>query len=405
MVPPAGDHGAAGRYHRSVPSTPEAGGRLGPFATTIFAEMTALAVATGSVNLGQGFPDTDGPQEVADAAIAAIRAGANQYPPAQGIPALRQAIADHQRACYGLDMDPDGEVLVTTGATEAIAAALIGLCEAGDEVVMFEPSYDSYAASAAMAGVTARMVRLHAPDWHWDPADLDAALSSRTRLVLLNSPHNPTGKVFSSGELALVARACVERDLLCVTDEVYEHLVFDGVHVPIATFEGMRERTVSISSAGKTFSFTGWKIGWATGPRELVARVRAAKQFLTFATGTPFQHAVAAGLAAGDRLVAPLRESLHERRDLLCDGLEALGFTVFRPAATYFATTDVASIGEEDAYAFCRTLPGRCGVVAVPSSVFYRDPGPARTLVRWAFCKRPEVLREALDRLGVLAAA
>lgn len=387
-----------------VPGTRQAGGRLEPFATTIFSEMTALAVATGSVNLGQGFPDTDGPQEIADAAVAAIRAGANQYPPGPGIPALRLAIAGHQRDCYGLEVDPERGVLVTTGATEGIAAALLGLCEAGDEVVMFEPSYDSYAAAAAMAGVTARTVRLHAPDWHWDPADLEEALTGRTRLVLLNTPHNPTGKVFSPEELGMVARACVARDLVCVTDEVYEHLVFDGVHVPIATLDGMAERTVTISSAGKTFSFTGWKVGWATGPAPLVARVRAAKQFLTFATGTPFQHAVAVGLAAGDRLVAPLRESLRDRRDLLCNGLEALGLTVLRPAATYFATTDVASIGEEDAYAFCKALPLRCGVVAVPSSVFYRDPGPARTLVRWAFCKQPDVLRDALDRLGALAA-
>jgi N-succinyldiaminopimelate aminotransferase len=388
-----------------VPSTPEGGGRLGPFATTIFAEMTALAVATGSVNLGQGFPDTDGPQEIADAAVAAIRSGANQYPPGPGIPALRQAVVEHQRAWYGLDLDPEAGVLVTTGATEGIAAAMIGLCEPGDEVVMFEPFYDSYVAAAAMAGVMARMVRLHPPDWHWDPADLQAALSPRTRLVLLNSPHNPTGKVFSRDELSLVAAACQDQDIICVTDEVYEHLVYEGDHVPIATLEGMGERTVSISSAGKTFSFTGWKIGWATGPPALVARVRAAKQFLTFATGTPFQHAVAEGLAAGDRLIAPLRASLRERRDLLCDGLQSLGFTVFEPAATYFATTDVVSIGAEDAYSFCRALPGRCGVVAVPSSVFYRDPGSARTLVRWAFCKRPEVLRDALDRLSVLAAA
>jgi N-succinyldiaminopimelate aminotransferase len=395
----------ADRYDRAVPGTPDAGGRLGPFATTIFAEMTALALATGSVNLGQGFPDTDGPPEIAEAAVEAIRAGANQYPPGPGIPALRQAIAEHQRDCYGIEVDPDGEVLVTTGATEGIAAAMIGLCEPGDEVVMFEPFYDSYAASAAMAGVTARMVRLHAPDWSWDPAELAAAVSSKTRLVLLNTPHNPTGKVFSGGELAEVARTCVERDTLCVTDEVYEHLVFDGEHVPIATLDGMAERTVSISSAGKTFSFTGWKIGWVTGPAALVARVRAAKQFLTFATGTPFQHAVAAGLAGGDRLVAPLRASLRERRDLFCDGLEALGLAVLRPAATYFATTDVASIGEEDAYDFCRSLPRRCGVVAVPSSVFYRDPASARTLVRWAFCKRPEVLRDALGRLRVLTAA
>ncbi len=392
--------GAVGTMRRMP--TRLAQGRLAPFATTIFAEMTALAVATGSVNLGQGFPDTDGPSEISEAAVAAIRAGENQYPPGTGVPALRSAIAAHQRHYYGLEWDPDSEVLVTTGATEGIAAALLGLCEPGDEVVMFEPFYDSYAACVAMAGAVARVVTLRAPDWSFDPAELRAAVSPRTRLVLLNTPHNPTGKVFSRAELTEIAALCVEHDLLALTDEVYEHLVFEDEHVPLATFEGMRDRTVSLSSAGKTFSFTGWKIGWACGPAPFVARVRAAKQFLTFATGTPFQHAIAVGLVAGEALVAPLRASLRERRDLLCEGLEALGLTVYRPMATYFATTDVASIGETDALTFCRSLPERCGVVAVPSSVFYRDPEPGRTLVRWAFCKRPEVLREALVRLKAL---
>ncbi|MDA8312025.1 MAG: pyridoxal phosphate-dependent aminotransferase [Actinomycetota bacterium] len=377
-------------------------GRLAPFATTIFSEMTALAVATGSINLGQGFPDTDGPAEIAEAAISAIRVGENQYPPGPGIPALRAAVAEHQRRCYGLEYDPEGEVLVTTGATEGIASALLGLCEPGDEVVMFEPSYDSYAACAAMAGAVVRTVELRAPDWSFEPGELRDAICARTRVLLLNSPHNPTGKVFSAEELDLIAGLCRAHDLVAVTDEVYEHLVYDGEHVPLATREGMRDRTVSLSSAGKTFSFTGWKIGWATGPPDLVARVRAAKQFLTYATGTPFQHAVAVGLSAGDRLVAPLQESLRERRDLLCDGLASLGLTVYRPSATYFVTTDIASIGEDDALGFCRDLPRRCGVVAVPSSVFYRDPLLGKTLVRWAFCKRPEVLREALVRLKAL---
>lgn len=379
--------------------------RLAPFASTIFAEMTALAAATGSVNLGQGFPDTDGPAEIAEAAVAAIRAGKNQYPPGPGVPALLREVAAHQRACYGLDYDPDAEILVTTGATEGTAAALIGLCEPGDEVVMFEPFYDSYPAAATMAGAVVRTVRLHPPDWEWDPAELEAALSPRTRALLLNSPHNPTGKVFSPAELAAVAGACVERDLVAVTDEVYEHLVYEGRHRPLAALEGMRDRTVVISSAGKTFSFTGWKIGWACGPAPLVARVRAAKQFLTFATGTPFQHAVAAGLAAGDRLIEPLRASLHARRDLFCDGLDALGLPVIRPAATYFAITDVTSVGEGDAVEFCRSLPARCGVVAVPTSAFYLDPAGGRSLVRWAFCKRVEVLEEALARLEALGRA
>ena len=377
-------------------------GRLAPFATTIFAEMTALAVATGSINLGQGFPDTDGPSEVADAAVAAIRAGENQYPPGPGIPALREAVAGHQHRCYGLTYEPSNEILVTTGATEGIAAALLGLCEPGDEVVMFEPFYDSYAAAVAMAGATARTVTLRPPDWSWQPADLERAVTPRTRLVLLNTPHNPTGKVFSREELGEVSRVCIERGLLAVTDEVYEHLVYDGEHVPLATLDGMAERTVVLSSAGKTFSFTGWKIGWACGPAALVARVRAAKQFLTFATGTPFQHAVAVGLNAGDRLVAPLRDSLRARRDLFCDGLEERGFTVYRPAATYFATTDVRSVGEGDGMEFCRMLPERCGVVAVPSSVFYQEAATGRSLVRWAFCKRTEVLQDALVRLKSL---
>ena len=385
-----------------VAGTLEEVGRLAPFATTIFAEMTALAAATGSVNLGQGFPDTDGPAEVAEAAIAAIRAGENQYPPATGVPALRQAVSAHRRRRYGLEYDADSEVLVTTGATEGIAAALIGLCEPGDEVVLFEPYYDSYAACAAMAGAEAKFVTLHKPDWHFDPDALRAAISTRTRVLVLNSPHNPTGKVFSAAELAEIARVCCEHDIVAITDEVYEHLVYDGTHRPIATFDGMRDRTVAVSSAGKTFSFTGWKIGWVCGPPRLVAKVRAAKQFLTFATGTPFQHAVAAALPAAERLVEPIRRSLEAQRDLLSGGLEDIGFTVFRPAATYFVMTDVTSLGEPDAVEFCRALPHRCGVVAVPSSVFYHDPEPGRSLVRWAFCKRPEVLHDALSRLGVL---
>lgn len=400
----ASDRGAplARGAHDGVPELPP--GRLAPFATTVFAEMTGLATSTGSINLGQGFPDTGGPEEVARAAMAAIEAGHNQYPPASGVPALRQAVVDHQRDCYGFDYDPDSEVLVTTGATEGIAAALLGLCEPGDEVVMFEPFYDSYPAATAMAGARSRTVRLHPPDWSFDPGALESAVTASTRVLLLNSPHNPTGKVFSREELAAIATLCVDRGLVAVTDEVYEHLVYEGEHVPLASFEGMRERTVSVSSAGKTFSFTGWKIGWACGPAPLVARVRAAKQFLTFATGTPFQHAVATGLRAGERLVAPLRQSLAERRDLLCDGLDDLGLTVYRPDATYFATTDVRSIGGGDAVDFCRELPRRCGVVAVPSSAFYADPDGGRTLVRWAFCKRTEVLQEALARLKSLAA-
>jgi N-succinyldiaminopimelate aminotransferase len=378
--------------------------RLQGFGTTIFAEMSALAVRTGAVNLGQGFPDTDGPPEIAQAAIDAIRAGHNQYPPGIGIPELRTAIADHQRHWYGIDLDPDTEVLVTAGATEAIAASLLALCEPGDEVVTFEPYYDSYAACTAMAGAERRVVTLRPPDYHFDPDALRAAITPKTRLLLLNSPHNPTGKVFSREELGLVAELCREHDLIAVTDEVYEHLVFDGEHVPLATFPGMRERTVTISSAGKTFSYTGWKIGWATAPPELLAAVRTAKQFLTYVNGAPFQHAIATGLRLPDARIHALAADLRERRDQLCAGLADAGFTVFPPAGTYFVTTDVRSLGEDDGLAFCRALPERCGVVAVPNVVFYDDEDAGRPLVRFTFCKRPEVLAEAVRRLATLRA-
>jgi N-succinyldiaminopimelate aminotransferase len=385
--------------------------RLRPFTTTIFSEMSELALATGSLNLGQGFPDTDGPAEMIRVATDAIAAGRNQYPPSQGVPELRQAVAAHQASWYGLQFSPEDEVLVTTGATEAIAASLLALCEPGDEVVMFEPSYDSYAACAAMAGATPRLVRLNPPDWSFDPDVLAAAFGPRTRLVLLNSPHNPTGKVFTRTELAQIAELCRVHDVLAVTDEVYEHLVFDGTHVPLATFPGMAERTLSISSGGKTFSFTGWKVGWVTGPAPLVAAVRAAKQFLTYTSGAPFQLAIAHGLEAATDTITAFGAALKAKRDLFCDGLAKLGFTVYRPAATYFATTDIASIAPGlEAYEFCRALPQRCGVVAVPSSVFYGGgasagsaaigPAAGQTLVRWAFCKRDEVLEEALGRLA-----
>lgn len=379
--------------------------RLEGFGTTIFAEMSALAMRTGAVNLGQGFPDTDGPPEIAEAAIAAIRAGHNQYPPGIGIPELRLAIAAHQQHWYGIELDPDEEVLVTAGATEAIAASLLALCEPGDEVVTFEPYYDSYAACTAMAGANRRVVTLRPPDYHFDPAELRAAVGSRTRLLLLNTPHNPTGKVFSREELDEVAAVCREHDLLAVTDEVYEHLVFEGEHVPLATLPGMRERTVTISSAGKTFSYTGWKIGWATAPPALLAAVRTAKQFLTYVNGAPFQYAIASGLALPDERYAELAADLRVRRDRLCAGLADAGFTVFRPAGTYFVTTDVRSLGEEDGLAFCRSLPERCGVVAVPNVVFYDDVDAGRPLVRFTFCKRPEVLDEAVRRLMTLAPA
>jgi N-succinyldiaminopimelate aminotransferase len=368
--------------------------------TTIFAEMSAMAVATKSVNLGQGFPDTDGPAVVAEAAAAAIMAGrGNQYPPGPGVPELRRAIAAHQQRFYGLDVNPDTEVLVTAGATEAIAAALLALTEPGDEVIAFEPYYDSYAACIALAGAVRVPVTLRPPGFRPDLDALRAAITPRTRLILLNTPHNPTGAVFSRAELTAIADLAVEHDLLVITDEVYEHMVFDGEHVPIVTLPGMAGRTVTISSAGKTFAFTGWKIGWVTGSAELVTAVRTVKQFLTFVSGGPFQYAVAEGLALPDSYYAQLNGDLRARRDLLCDGLAEAGFAVYRPAGTYFVTTDISALGETDGIAFCRSLPERAGVVAIPAAVFYDDAKAGESLVRFAFCKKPEVLEEALTRL------
>ena len=366
------------------------------FGTTIFTEMSALAERTGAINLGQGFPDEDGPAEVLEAAERALREGHNQYAPLPGVPALRSAIAEHQARFYGIELDPDTQVQVTFGATEAIAAALLGLCEPGDEVVCFEPYYDSYAAGIAMAGAVRRPVTLRPPDWAFDADALAAAISPRARVLLLNTPHNPTGKVFSRAELETIAAACIEHDLIAIADEVYEHLVFDGEHVPLATLPGMAERTLTISSLGKTFSVTGWKTGWATGPAELVAATRTAKQFLTFAGGTPFQHAGAVALRLGDDVYASLARELRAKRDRLCDGLAAAGLEVLRPAGTYFANVDA---GREGA-AFCRELVERAGVVAIPTSVFYDDEDAGRDLVRFAFCKRPEVIDEAARRLA-----
>jgi N-succinyldiaminopimelate aminotransferase len=378
--------------------------RLQGFGTTIFAEMSALAASTGAINLGQGFPDTDGPDPVREAAIAAIRNGENQYPPGAGIPELRQAIAAHQRRFYGLDFDPDAEVLVTTGATEAVAASLLALCEPDDEVVTFEPYYDSYAACIAMAGARRRVVTLRTPDYAFDPVELAAAFTSRTRLLLLNSPHNPTGKVFSRAEIASIAALCVEHDVLVVTDEVYEHLVFDGEHVPLASLPGMRDRTVTISSGGKTFSFTGWKVGWVCAPPPLVDAVRTVKQFLTYVNAAPFQQGIAVGLGLDDAYFESFAADLRSKRDVLVTGLRDVGFDVFTPAGTYFVTADITPLGEHDGLAFCRSLPERCGVVAVPNVVFYDDEVAGGPMVRFACCKRTEVLDEAVARLRRLGA-
>ncbi|CCG01061.1 pyridoxal phosphate-dependent aminotransferase [Blastococcus saxobsidens] len=386
--------------------------RLRGFGTTVFAEMSALAVETGSLNLGQGFPDYPGPPEVLDIARAAIGTGADQYPPGPGIPELRTAVAEHQQRFQELGYDPGTEVLVTAGATEALAAAMLALLEPGDEVVLFEPIYDSYSASVAMAGGVVQPVPLHPPAdgegaWTFDEAELRAAVTPRTRVLLVNSPHNPTGTVLAAAELAVLAELATAHDLTVLTDEVYEHLVFDGArHVSLATLPGMRERTLVVSSAGKTFNVTGWKIGWVCGPAPLVAAVRTAKQFLTYVNGGPFQPAVADGLRLPDGYFAGIARDLQYRRDVLVAGLREAGLPVVSPQATYFATVDVRGVQPDgDGLAFCRELPRRAGLVAIPTVVFYTQEHAAlgRHLVRFAFCKSDAVLAEAVERLRRLA--
>ncbi|SFW49006.1 pyridoxal phosphate-dependent aminotransferase [Amycolatopsis australiensis] len=379
--------------------------RLRPFTSTIFAEMTALAVKHDAVNLGQGFPDTDGPAGMLDAAKNALFGGANQYPPGPGRPELRAAIARHRQR-YGTEYDPDTEILVTAGATEAITATLIALTEPGDEVIVIEPYYDSYAAAVAMAGAERRVVGLvEGPDGRFglDVDALRAAVTPRTRAVLVNSPHNPTGTVFTRAELAALAALCVEHDLVAITDEVYEHLVFDDAeHIPLVTLPGMRPRTVSISSAGKTFNCTGWKIGWVCSTPELVAAVKAAKQFITFVSGGPLQPAVAHALDHELAWVEGLRASLAEKRDRLSAGLADAGFAVRRTAGTYFVCVDVRPLGFTDAADLAWELPGRVGVAAVPVKVFTDHPDEWKHLLRFAFCKRNEVIDEAITRLRKL---
>ncbi|MFF6805719.1 pyridoxal phosphate-dependent aminotransferase [Streptomyces sp. NPDC012616] len=378
--------------------------RLDGLGTTIFAEMSALATATGSINLGQGFPDTDGPEEIREVAVRALREGkGNQYPPGPGIPELRAAISDHQQRFYDLSIDPDTEVLVTAGATEAIAATMLALLEPDDEVIAFEPFYDSYAACIAMAGAKRVPLTLRAPSFRPDLDELRAKITPRTRILLLNTPHNPTGMVLTAEEQSAIAALAIEHDLLVVTDEVYEHLVYEGTHRPIVTLPGMRERTVTIGSAGKTFSFTGWKVGWVTANGPLVSAVRTAKQYLTYVSAGPFQYAIAEALRLPDSYFESFRDDLRRKRDLLGDGLRAAGFEVYQPQGTYFITTDITPFGEKDAYAFCRALPERCGVVAIPNSVFYDDPNAGRSQVRFTFCKRDDVLDDAASRLRHLA--
>lgn len=377
--------------------------KLQGFGTTVFTQMSKLAVEHDAVNLGQGFPDDDGPEVVKDALIEAVRAGHNQYAPGAGIATLRHAIAAHQERFHGLTYDPDTEISVSAGATEAIAAAVLAFCEVGDEVVMFEPYYDSYVATVAMAGATRRTVTLRGPEASFDPADLRAAVGDRTRMILLNSPHNPTGKVFTREELQAIADVAIERDLIVVTDEVYEHLVFDGAeHLPLATFPGMRDRTLTISSAGKTFSFTGWKVGWACGSPALTSAFRQAKQWLSFSNNTPGQHAIAVALGLGDDYFAGYVADYRTRRDVLLAGLRDVGFDVRAPQGTYFATVDIRDLGYHDGWAFCEMLPRELGVAAIPNVAFYDDVEEGAPRVRFAFCKTEPTIREGLARLAKL---
>jgi len=378
--------------------------KLQGFGTTIFAEMSALAVQTGSVNLGQGFPDSDGPREVLDTAIEAINGGLNQYPPGPGMAVLREAIAAHQQRFYGVEYDANTEVLVTAGATEALAGTLLALLDTGDEVVVLEPMFDSYAPCIAMAGAVAKPVTIRPPEYAIDPVELRRAITPKTKLILFNSPHNPTGRVFTREEVQLVADLAIEHDLLVVTDEVYEHLVFDALeHVALSSLPGMRERTIVISSGGKTFNTTGWKIGWVCGPAELVAAIRTAKQFLTYVNGGPFQPAIAVGLGLPDSFYVNLAADLQAKRDRLMPGLLEAGFTVFPTQSTYFVTVDIRPLQPDgDGMAFCRALPHRVGVVAIPTEVLYTNKHEGRHLVRFAFCKQLSVLDEAVTRLKKL---
>ncbi len=382
--------------------------RLQGFGTTIFTEMTLLAQRHDAVNLGQGFPDFDGPEPIKEAAIRAILGGHNQYCRMTGLPELNRAVAAHQERFYRLAYDPDREVTVMNGATEALFATFQALCEVGDEVVFFEPFYDSYRACVAAAGGVERLVTLRhpeggpteqGPDFGYDPEDLERAITPKTRIILLNTPHNPTGKVFSRREIEHVAEICRRHDLLAVADEVYEHLVFDGEHVPIASLPGMRERTITISSTGKTFSMTGWKIGWACAPEPLSAAVRTAHQFITFCNSAPLQPAMAEALGASDDFYRGLEAEYRERRDRLCRGLEAVGFGVRPPAGTYFVLADIRPLGYDDDVEFCRMLPEKVGVAAIPPTAFYVNKAEGRHLIRFAFCKTREVLDEAIERL------
>lgn len=376
--------------------------RVRDMGTSIFTEMTELARRTGAVNLGQGVPELASPDALLKDVAEAVLSGNNQYPPAVGFPALREAVAEHQLRRYGLDYNPAAEVLITTGATEALASALLALCDPGDEVLAFDPCYDAYAADARLAGARLVAVPLvsDGDGFALDVDALRAAVTARTRVLVLNTPHNPTGKVFTAEELAAIAEIAQEHSLTVMTDEVYEHLVYNGVtHLPIASLPGMRERTLTISSAGKTFSVTGWKIGWVSGPAPLVAAVAAAKQFLTYASGTPYQEALARALGSVEEWAADLRETLRHNRNLLSDGLTRAGLRPYRADAGYFLQADVRPWGYADGVTFCRELPERAGVVAIPTSAFYESADAPVWLVRFSFCKREDSIRTAVEQL------
>lgn len=371
---------------------------------TIFAEMSGLAARTGAINLGQGFPDEDGPSEVLEAARQAISDGVNQYPPGLGYPVLRNAIAAHQKRFYGIEVDPDREVLVTAGATEALAATILALVDDGDEVVTLEPFYDSYAAMIALGRGVHRTVLLRTPDFQPDHDELRRIITDRTRLILINNPHNPTGSVLDRATLELIIELAHEHDAIIVTDEVYEHLVYGTEHVPVASLPDAAERTVTISSGGKTFSLTGWKIGWLTAPHELLEAILAVKQFLTYVNGAPFQPAIAVGLGLPDEYFRATAAVLESKRELLSAGLRKAGFTVSEPRGSYFIVADAAPLGFPDAASFCRQLPELAGVVAIPITAFVKaeNAGDYASLVRFAFCKRTELLERASAQLARL---
>lgn len=377
----------------------------GHIAPTIFAEMSALASQTGAINLGQGFPDEDGPDAVLDAAREAISAGVNQYPPGRGNPVLLEALARHTQRFSGRVLDPGSEILVTAGATEALAATLLALVQPGDDVVTFEPYYDAYGGLIALAGGRHVGVPLRFPDFQPDPEDLRRAVTDRTRIILVNDPHNPTGTVFSDETRSLLVELAERHDALLVTDEVYEHLRFDGAHVPLANIPGASERTITISSAGKTFNTTGWKIGWALGPAPLITAITTVKQYLSYVNGAPFQPAIAVGLELPDAYFRTTAATLERRATLLGNGLRDVGLDIAPCRAGYFLVADVTSIGEATGEQFCRELPGRAGVVAIPVTAFVSPERRAdyAGLVRFAFCKRDAVLEEAVGRMRSLS--